>query len=400
MVAMLLGPDQAALLDMLFNRSSSLGLRAMIGGVASEAGSLLKLAAVKPDFDLSPVLATALRAAVEAKQSLAGGEIRDVGEWFDQGNLFESSEMTPDRQLARALVESRSRKAIVEILGAYRRGAEAVDTSTMSMFDEGETTREDVILKALEARPIEQVVGEVEAEFGAKADLSAKLRIVIPAIRKLPLPQRKAMNAAIGAEVERLREGVVSAPEWQRLNPDALSPMEAMFQRVLDSHTPQTLPAGMFKMLSRDGQAALASSPAPARDPDPRLAKKFGKNFEADEYGLPKAPVTLPDGHPLLEITKGKKTATLLEDHRLVTGGYLPAGQVSRKELGRAIIRFFMEHGTTLTGKPTPLAQGTRPVVYATGGGGGAGKSTILKFLQKRGDIDLTGAVLVNADDI
>lgn len=468
MVAMLL-PDQAALLDMLFNRSGTLGLRAMIGGVASEAGSLLKLAAVKPDFDLSPVLATALRAAVEAKQSLAGGEIRDVGEWFDQGNLFESSEMTPDRQLARALVESRSRKAIIEILGAYRRGAEAVDTSTMSMFAEEETSREDVILKALEARPIEQVVAEVEAEFGAKADLPAKLRIVIPAIRKLPLQQRKAMNAAIGAEVERLRDGVVSAPEWQRLNPDALSPMEAMFQRVLDSHTPQTLPAGMGKMLSKSGQAALASSPAPIdpntpievvdtqtgevvwkgtyaqretarrvqdrRDnkyggyrfrvqkspitlgsspaPDPRLVEAFGENFEADEYGMPVTPRTLPDGHPLLTDTEGKTTAYMTADHPLVAGlspeddlaeglpadhrvfrgGFLPAGEVSRKQLRRAIVAFFMSMGTR-------VQPGQTPVAYATGGGGGAGKSTILKILRRNGDIDTTGAVPVNSDEI
>ena len=393
MVAMLLGPDQSALLDMLFNRSGTLGLRAMIGGVASEAGSLLKLAAVKPDFDLSPVLATALRAAVEAKQSLAGGEIRDVGEWFDQGNLFESSEMTPDRQLARALVESRSRKAIVEILGAYRRGAQAVDTSTMSMFDEGETTREDVILKALEARPIEQVVSEVEAEFGKNADLSAKLRIVIPAIRKLPLPQRKAMNAAIGAEVERLRDGVVSAPEWQRLNPDALSPMEAMFQRVLDSHTPQTLPAGMFKMLSRDGQAALASSPAPARDPDPRLAEEFGENFEADEYGLPKAPRVLPSGDERLDDTLGKETVTMERNHPLVVGGFIQEGSAPRSALRKAIIDYFIS-------KATPLADSQQQTVFASGGGGGAGKTTILNKMEEEGQIDTSFAVLVNADEI
>lgn len=284
MVAMLLGPDQAVVLDMLFNNSGTLGLRAMLGGVASESGSLLKLAAEKPDFDLSPVLATALRAAVEAKQSLAAGEIRDVGEYFDQGNLFESSEMTPERQLARAIVESRSRKAVGEILGAYRKAAQAVDTSTMSMFAEAETSRADLILAALEARPIEQVVAEVEAEFGKAADLPAKLRAVIPGIKKLPLPQRKAMNAAIGAEVERLRDGVVSATEYQRLNPDALSPMEAMFQRVLDSNTPQSLPAAMGKMLSKNGQAVLASSPAP----QPSLKDTLASNpIEGDTADSP-----------------------------------------------------------------------------------------------------------------
>ena len=398
MVAMLLGSEQSTLLDILFNRASPLGLRAILGGVASETGALLKLASSKPDFDLSPVLANALKTAVEAKQAVSAGQFRDVSEFFDQGSLFESTENTPERQLARAIVESRSRKAVREILAAYRKGAEAVDTSTMSMFAEAETTREDLILKALEARPIEQVIAEIEAEFGKSADLPTKLRVGVAAIKRLDAAQRREFAAAIGAEADRLRAGIISAVEWQRLNPDALGAKEALFQRFLDSHDAKTIASGFNRLLTPKAQAVLGSSAE--QQVDPRLTKEFGENFEADEYGLPKAPVTLPDGHPLLEITKGKKTANLLEDHPLVVGGYLPAGQVSRKELGRAIIRYFMEHGTQLTGKPTPLAQGKQPVVYATGGGGGAGKSTILKFLQKRGDIDLTGAVLVNADDI
>ncbi len=44
---MLLGPDQGPVLDPLFNRSGALGLRAILGGVVSETGSLLKLAAGK-----------------------------------------------------------------------------------------------------------------------------------------------------------------------------------------------------------------------------------------------------------------------------------------------------------------------------------------------------------------
>lgn len=285
MVAMLLGPEQATLMDMLFNRSGDLGLRAILGGVASESGNLLKLAATKPDFDIAPVLADALRTAVEAKQALANGEIRDVGEFFEQGNLFEDTAMTPERQLARAIVESRSRKAIRDILGSYRRGAEAVDTSTASMFAEAETTRADLIEKALDARPIDQVITEVAAELGQNADLPAKLRVVAAGIKKLPLDQRKAMNAAIGAEVERLRDGVVSATEYQRINPDALTPMEAMFQRILDSHTPASLPSAMGKMLARPTQNALASSPAPVL-PDNVEFVRFPKN--SGTLGVPR----------------------------------------------------------------------------------------------------------------
>jgi N12 class adenine-specific DNA methylase len=260
MVAMLLGPDQGLVLDSLFNRSGTLGLRAILGGVASETGSLLKLAGAKPDFDLSPVLASALKTAVEAKQAVANGQFRDVSEFFDQGSLFESTDNTPERQLARAIVESRSRKAVREILAAYRKGADAVDTSTMSMFAEEETTRESLILKALEARPVEQVVAEIEAEFGKSSDLAAKLRVGVPAIKKLDAGQRREFMAGVNAEVDRLRAGVMSAEEWQRLNPDALGAKEALFQRFLDSHTAETIAGGFNRLLSPKVQGVLGSS--------------------------------------------------------------------------------------------------------------------------------------------
>ncbi len=550
MVAALLGPDQAVVIDLLFNRAGPLGLRAVLGGVASETGALLKLAAAKPDFDLSPVLVNALRLAVEAKQAVVNGEIGDVSEFFDQGNLFESTEITPERQLARAIVESRSRKAVREILAAYRTAAEAVDTSTMSMFADDETTREDLILKALESRPIEQVIAEVEAEFGKGADLPAKLRAIAAGVKRLDAGLRRAFSVAIGAEASRLRDGVMSAAEWQRLNPDALTAKESLFQRFLDSWDASNIHQGFSKLLSPGVQSALGSSPSvtdfdnnPARyddeirtflgatkvkiaayepaasvfspfkgawsfvtiqgnehpailqtkheaiamaerhlelkrsqytnpsgyfdivqvraekrlvlirkhmdaglsemdagarsrveipEPlkglpedrngqlrllsspsiDPRIAEAFG-DFEPDAYGLPPIPETLPDGHPLLVETKTKKTAVLPADHWLVAGvpsgiplvkglpeshparvgGFLPAGEVSRKEFGRAVVRLFLTLGVEVPADAVP-------VVYATGGGGGAGKSTILKRLQADGIIDLTGAVTVNADEI
>ena len=169
----------------------------------------------------------------------------------------------------------------------------------------------------------------------------------------------------------------------------------------------------------REGGQALNAGPLPA--PDPRLVKEFGENFEADEYGMPVTPRTLPDGHPLLEVTwpSGeqkkfrKKIATMPADHVLVKGldpadkrakglpadhpairgGWLPAGDVSRRDFARAVVNFFLSFGTE-------LAADQKGVAYATGGGGGAGKSSILELLEKWGQLDPTGAVLVNADDI
>ena len=240
MVAMLLGPKESKLIEMLFNRSRELGLRGILNGIITEAGNLLKLAAEKPDFDLTPVLADALRTAVEAKAAVNSGTYASVAEFFDQGDMFQSTDNTPDRQLARALVESRSSRAIREILAAYRKGAEAVDTSTMSMFAADETTREDLINRALEARPADQVVAELEIEFGKSADLPSKLRVVLAGIKKLDQSSRRDFMAAVSAEAQRLRDGVISATEWQRLNPGELTPKAGMFQRVIDSHTADT----------------------------------------------------------------------------------------------------------------------------------------------------------------
>ena len=122
------------------------------------------------------------------------------------------------------------------------------------------SSREDLILKALEARPVEQLIAEVEAEFGKDADLSAKLRIAVPAIKKLDASQRREFSAAIAAEVERLRDGVFSAEEWQRINPDALGAREALFQRFLDSHDANTIASGFNRLLSKPVQAVLGSS--------------------------------------------------------------------------------------------------------------------------------------------
>jgi predicted ABC-type ATPase len=266
----------------------------------------------------------------------------------------------------------------------------------------------------LETRPIDLVISEVAEVLGVNADLPAKLRIIAPGVKKLPKEQRKAMNAAIGAEVERLSDGVVSAPEWQRLNPGSLTPLEAMFQEFLDSQNEKTIHEGMRRLLNKETQTVLASSPSASRPlRDPRLEAEFGENYEADEYGMPVIPRTLPDGHPLLQHTKNKKTATIRPDHPLVgglnpthslasglpadhpalKGGFLSPGEVSRKEFGRAVVRMFLS-----LGKEIP--NDTIPIVYATGGGGGAGKSTILNHLRGSGKIKTDGAVPVNADDI
>lgn len=129
---------------------------------------------------------------------------------------------------------------------------------------------------------------------------------------------------------------------------------------------------------------------------DPRLMEKFGAAWPHgwDANGFPNMPRVLPDGDPRLEPTLNKKTALLQPDHPLVLAGLLPAGrEFPRKALHQKIVEFFMRDAV-------PLPEGTQPTLYAMGGGGGAGKSTILNILKRKGGIDTANAVHINADDI
>lgn len=367
MVAMLMGPKEMQLAELLFNRSSTLGLRSILAGVASEAGNLLKLAASKPDFDITPALANALRTAVEAKAGIEAGTYASIGEFFDQGDMFNVTEYTPERALARAIIESRSRKAIREILTGYSRAAEAVDTTTMAMFAEAETTIDDLIIAALEARPIDQVISEVAAELGQNADLPAKLRVIAAGVKKLPLDQRKAMNTAIGAEIERLRDGVVSAPEWQRLNPDFLTPTEALFQRFLDSHNEKTIQEGMRRLLNKETQAVLASSPTVATE-----FVLFPK--ESGTLGIPRAkmPQVKGEDRPAFMDFLGNRGVTFTNESiapniiKPIQAEYAPT-KVERAK-GMTIDRriFISADNYLLDGHHQWLAQMDRPTVNVT----------------------------------
>jgi N12 class adenine-specific DNA methylase len=305
MIASLLGPKESVLLEQLFNRSDALGLRNIIGGIATEAGSLLKLAIDKPEFDLTPVLSKALDAAVEAKSAVAAGTAKTVDDYFSQGDLFGDNTATPESQLAQAIASTRSKKAVREILSAYRTAADKVDTTTGDMFGES-TSRADLIAKALEARPIDQVVGELEVEFGPTADLPTKLKLAIPAIRKLDPAMRRDFTAAVNAEADRLRAGVFSAEEWQRLNPDALQPRQAMLQRFIDSHTPESIQSGFNRLTSPQVQEAIALASSFV----PTISTDF-VDFPADfgSLGIPRArmpQVKMADRDEFIKFLKDK----------------------------------------------------------------------------------------------
>jgi N12 class adenine-specific DNA methylase/DNA repair protein RadC/predicted ABC-type ATPase len=146
---------------------------------------------------------------------------------------------------------------------------------------------------------------------------------------------------------------------------------------------------------SKPSQAEQLALFAAQKTPSAKIRAAFPDwSYGFDAYGLPNPPRTLPADSPLLEPTDKKKIAVLPSDHPLVKAGMLPANQeVPRKVFRRALEAYFFRD-------KTPVPAGTRPVAFASGGGGGAGKSTIIRLLNDKGDIDTKNAVMVNADDI
>jgi N12 class adenine-specific DNA methylase len=276
LLATLLGPRNKPVLEMIFNRD--LGLRNAISGIASEAGNLLRIAVEKPAYDLSSILADALRQAVEARSAIEAGTATTAADYFDQGDLFADNSDSPSKQLARALAETRSKKAVREILGTYRQAADQIDTTTADMFG-GVATRDDLIARALDARPFDRIVQEIAAEFGAQSSIARKLSAGIAAVKKLPPADRRSLAAAIGYEVERLREGVPSAEEFQAtFEPGQLEPRAAFLQRWLDSHTPDSI---NWEAMGKARAAVLSASPTRDIEVPDQVFRSLAKTVHA-----------------------------------------------------------------------------------------------------------------------
>lgn len=162
------------------------------------------------------------------------------------------------------------------------------------------------------------------------------------------------------------------------------------------------------------------------RERDARLLAAFGEDWAPgwNEMGLPNRPEVLPagdariqptakeveevqpDGSKRKRVVFNRETATLMADHLLVRAGYAKAGvEMPRRKLHAMIVKFVRsgmyenEAGELVPGKVTPLPAGQQPRVIVSAGGGGAGKTTVLR---KNGltPETLPHAVTINSDDI
>lgn len=135
-----------------------------------------------------------------------------------------------------------------------------------------------------------------------------------------------------------------------------------------------------------------AGQPVPAEQADAEVVRYFmalkGKtnevaidgqlyDLDAPNFDQPPAPITIPDGHPLLtETINLEKT---------------PDGR-PREELRR-------ELEDKLFKRAVPV-QGRKPIAYVMGGGGASGKGVLLDQLTKQGLVSLADTVHIDPDDI
>ncbi len=159
------------------------------------------------------------------------------------------------------------------------------------------------------------------------------------------------------------------------------------------------------------GQAASDGGNEPAfrreldsRGRDLRLVKLFGEDWQYgwNAPGLPNQPTPLREGHPLIaNKTNGKTVAILTEKSKAVRLGLLPAGRHSRTDLRENVIRYFLAGGDGETRfDDLPQMHAGEPEIMLLGGGGGAGKSSMLGKLTERGEFDTKNRVLINPDEI
>lgn len=155
---------------------------------------------------------------------------------------------------------------------------------------------------------------------------------------------------------------------------------------------------------ARDNERVLNKLTLDEQGRDARIAETFADWPDGfDALGMPNLPKGITDpSDPRLQSTIDKATATIVAGslaNRLLN---LKPGEVSRQELRDAIIGYFLRGGNdrkALSDVQEPQSQ-DNPLVVFMGGGGAAGKTSLLNREIAKGNIPDEGRVLSNPDEI
>lgn len=310
-------------------------------------------------------------------------ELKTRGEsienWSSQATLagVDDGPSSLDKSIVQAFdLHRRSARRLMAVLNRYAAGIESLgDPKQAALFgEEPAPTREELWEVAKNATP------------GPSLPMSSRVRS----------PQETALKLYRRLKAIEKEKGRLDGTQAQTLERAERALGQSFFAfddgAVQPDFSLETEIAWMERPTSTEQLRLFMST---RRTPSANIQQEFPAwPYGFDNFGLPNPPRTLPDDSPLLEVTANKETAILQPDHRLVVEGMLPAGrEFPRNVLHRAIVAYHFK------GK-TPVASGETPWAYASGGGGGAGKSTILKLLSGQGRLDTSNAVTVNPDDI
>lgn len=352
--------------------------------VFAEQKARMERGALHADLDIAPDIAAAVSKLNDLKS-----EGTSVADWLAQDHIPGIGDDLPpvQRDLLKFLSENaRSSKKLRDALARYQAAVEgAGNPQQAGLF--GEDTRFDkAALWNLAANHVENPLAagrRLRDELLKRPELSPGKALKV--YQKLFALQKS--GAALNRGQKAMLEQAERALGQHFMFDDVRSSAPAEDLR-LESEADTSSRAPQAEQL-----ALFAGKKLRLTDENRRqLEDVFGKDYEADESGAPVIARTLPDGHELLQPTAEKSHAIMPEDHILVRQGLLPAGQVKREQLHRAMIAHFIKAAT-------PLPEFHQPSIYILAGGSGAGKTTIRRLLHNEGVLDETKAVVVGADE-
>ncbi len=240
MVAALLsdgGKGRRATLQQILERADTLGIRRQLSGIASRAPDLLKLRQSHPAYDIAPLVAESLATVVQFKEDSARGHVRSIEDALAQGDIFTAGPTQSIASFTRSLATATSARQVRDILDDYLTSARAIDTSTQDIFGDIPPTRDELLARAADSRPLSEDIAEFTSLVGAEAHPARVLAAIAPLLQRLDSRSKAAFRTALSYEQERLREGLPTALEYQRgfEGEDVLDQGAAAVQRWLDS---------------------------------------------------------------------------------------------------------------------------------------------------------------------
>ena len=154
----------------------------------------------------------------------------------------------------------------------------------------------------------------------------------------------------------------------------------------------------------RDNERVLNKLRLDEQGREARIAEAFGDWPDGySDLGMPNLPKGITDpADPRLQETAEKDTATIVAGSLANRVLGIPAGEISRRNLRETIIEYFMRGGNdrkALSDVQEPQSQ-DNPLVVFMGGGGAAGKTSLLNREIAKGNIPDEGRVLSNPDEI